>query len=70
METLPLKVLHYEWISCTVFLWAKCLHANAIHSAMHPVYAMYANRCVIRLAILSLIIVEKALLIRNDLAAP
>jgi len=53
-----------------IFLWAKGLNANEIHSEMRPVYG---NKCFLRdqqymFGVRSLLTAEKALLIRNDLA--
>jgi len=40
MATLPLKSSHNKQhaVSLFVFLWAKGVNANEIHSEMHPVY--------------------------------
>ena len=50
-----------------VFLWAKGLNANEIHSEMRPVYG---DKCFTRPAIhvwsTKLLAAEKALLIRNE----
>ena len=69
MATLPLKSSGNEQRGVILFLWAKGLNANEIHSEMRPVYGDKCfTRPAIHVGVWSLLAAEKALLLRNDLA--
>ena len=69
MATLPLKSSRNEQRAVILFLWAKGLNANEIHSEIRPVYKTSVLRDQqYTFGVRSLLAAEKALLIRNDLA--
>ena len=69
MTTLPLKASRKEQRSVIQFLLAKRRCPNTIHSVMRPVYG---DKCFTRPAIMfgvrSLLVDEKVLLMKKDLA--
>ena len=69
MAALALKSSRTEQHSVVRFLWAKGHNAHAVHSDMRPVYG---DKCFTRPAIHAwcreLLVAEKALMTRNDLA--
>jgi len=70
MATLPLKSSNKQQPSVIRLLWAKRLSANAIQSEMRPKYGnKYLTRPAIHVWCKSLLIVEKVLLMSNDLVA-